>query len=60
MESENFKEELRSKLEEIDDLVKTMPYKGDSSNESQKVCLMIAINTLDATISGIEDSDLEE
>lgn len=53
---------LKSKLMKLSDsmygLVKAMPDKGNSCDDSQKVCLLNAINELDSLISGIEDSDL--
>ena len=48
---------LREHLEAMRDEVSNMPFKGNTSNESQKVCLVIAMNTLEHSIDGIEDSD---
>ena len=54
-----FVEELHELLNKVENKVDTMPYQGNSCNNSQKVCLQISINDLRATINGIEDEDLK-
>ena len=55
---EDLQEELREYLDAMRSKVILMPYKGDTSNDSQKVCLMIAMNTLEHSIDGLKTSDL--
>lgn len=37
-----------------------MPDKGDSSSESQKICLQMALNDFAQTVNGVEPSDFEK
>ena len=60
MNTPEFKEELKNQISCLEDLIHSMPYKGDSEEESQKVCLQNRLNDFYYTVNGIEDSDLEE
>lgn len=46
-------------LETLEQGIDTMPYKGDSSEDSQKVYVMEAIKKLEMAINGIEEKDFE-
>jgi len=52
------KEELYSLLEPIEAKINTLPYKGDKCSDSQKMCLIQALNELEYNINGLEKEDL--
>jgi hypothetical protein len=56
--TEKFKNELYRLLRQIETAVELMPYKGDKCEDSQRICLIQAINELEHTINGISDKDL--
>jgi hypothetical protein len=58
-ELEQLKEELSDHVQEITNLIETMPSKGLTSEECQKALLMNRIKSLDAAITGIEEDDLD-
>ena len=60
MKAKEFKLQIRGHLSHVEDLINSMPYKGDTSEDSQKVLLMTALNQLAYTVNGIEQSDLME
>lgn len=53
---DNFKDRAFILLEQLEELVNEMPFKGNSE-ESQKVCLGNAIHKLTAIVNGVEDID---
>jgi len=55
-----FKERLESLVSEIENVIDEMPFKGNSCQESQKICLIQALNKFSFAINGIEKDDLEE
>lgn len=59
MNKHTFKEDAEELIEKFQKLIDRMPDRGDSSSESQKVCLQISLNDLDATVNGVEDSDFD-
>ncbi|HUU87711.1 MAG TPA: hypothetical protein VMX17_08170 [Candidatus Glassbacteria bacterium] len=59
-QSETFKRRAEDLIEKIEALINKMPDKGNSSSESQKICLQIAINDFSHNVNGVEPSDFEE
>ncbi len=57
MKSKVYKDKLNDLIWEIEQLIEKMPYKGDSENESQKVCLTNRLNEFYYSVNGIEDED---
>lgn len=57
MELKEFQELLQEKLEEIEELVNQLPYKGDTCHASQKVCLLNSIKGLSSNINGLTLED---
>lgn len=55
-----FTEKLEKETEKIRRIIETMPYRGNTSEESQKVNLTMHLNKLEACINGIEEEDLQE
>jgi len=55
-----FKKKADDLIEKIETLINKMPDKGNSSSESQKICLQIAINEFSHNVNGVEPSDFEE
>jgi len=58
MNFESFKTELETLAEQFSDFIEMMPEKGDTSADSQKCALRVALNNLEANIMGIEPFDL--
>lgn len=58
MDLQDFKEQLEFHISEIEDLIHSLPDKGNSEEESQKVCLQNRLNDLYYTVNGVEQSDL--
>ena len=58
--AETFVKRVENLVSKIADIIEKMPDRGNSSNESQKVCLQQALNEFSYTINGIEDSDFEK
>ncbi len=57
--TENFKDRAVILLEQLEELVNEMPFRGNSEEESQKVCLANAIHKLHSVVNGVEDSDFD-
>lgn len=55
-----FKKRAETLLYKLEDLIKTMPDKGDVSNISQKVLLQQAINKVHYAVNGTCEEDLTE
>lgn len=51
-------EELLEQLELL--IENNMPYKGDVSDECQKITIMLALNEVSYTLNGLEEEDLIE
>ena len=60
MKAKEFKLQIRGHLSHVEDLINSMQHKGDTSDDSQKVLLMTALNQLQNVVNGIEQSDLKE
>ncbi len=54
---EQTKQRFESLIVELNHTLKLMPQKGNSTSECQKLCIQQAINELDYTINGIQESD---
>lgn len=52
------KQELHDLLKPIEAKINTLPYKGDKCSNSQKICLIQALNKLEHNINGLEKEDL--
>lgn len=60
MRTEDFKEKAEDLLTELETMITDeLPFKGNSEEESQKVCLMNAIHKLRSIVNGVEDSDFD-
>ncbi len=57
---ELFKIDLTKHLQELQKLVVTMPYRGNSCVDSQKICLNDKLASLEMTINGIREEDLNK
>ena len=54
---EQVTDKLRSQLAEIEETIKLMPVKGNTSETCQRTAINICINELDSLINGIELED---
>ena len=59
LDIEEFHERIESLIEEIEDLISEMPYKGDSETKSQKIYLINQLNQFHYAVNGIEEEDFE-
>ena len=50
--------ELRNHIEAMENLIDAMPDKGDKCESSQKVCLMLDLMSLSASVNGITVRDM--
>lgn len=57
---EEFKKEMTKLLRKMTTITCGLPYKGDTCEESQKICLINAINTVRQSVNGITISDFVE
>ena len=57
--TESFKANLQSRADLVRDRINEMPDKGDTSETSQKICLLNALGELEKNINGITDEDLK-
>lgn len=55
-----FKERLADLVGEIESLIETMPYKGDTASDSQKVDMLNKLREFEYTVNGLELEDLIE
>ena len=52
-------EQANEMLDTLRDMIEeTLPFKGDTCQESQKVCLLEAINKVEKCLNGLEEEDL--
>lgn len=58
MEITDFKQIAEKILGDLEELVSTMPQKGDRASDCQKLTIQQAINELYACINGTEQADL--
>lgn len=57
-QSETLKNKLEFEIEKIRDIIKnSMPYKGDTSLESQKVQLLNNLDRFEYSVNGIDPTD---
>ena len=55
-----FKKRSIELLDQLEALINEMPYKGDTCEESQKMCLTNSLMDLSHCFNGVEISDFEE
>lgn len=60
MKLTEFKQTAEAILGELEAHINKMPNKGDSQDESQKMCLKQAVNEVQWAINGVTDEDLVE
>ena len=58
--AETFKKRTEALISKLEDLIEKMPEKGNSMNDSQKVCLRQALNEFSYTVNGVEESDFKK
>lgn len=57
MKSDYWKNDVQVILDELEEKINELPDKGDTCEESQKVCLRIALNDLTMAVNGVEPED---
>lgn len=57
---DSFQRQANFYIEQLQHLIDEMPYHGDSSEESQKVCLQIALNELEYAVTGTTKEDFKK
>lgn len=57
---EGLKQEAADLMDKFQELINRLPHNGDKCEDSQKVCIQIALNELEATVNGLVDDDLIE
>ena len=60
MDIKDFKSKAEDLLGQLESLIQTMPQKGDTSTDCQRVYLQQQINEVYYAINGTEQSDLED
>ena len=55
-----FKEKAEKLLDKFENLIKTMPQKGNTSSTCQKTLLQLHINEVHSALNGMVQVDLEE
>ena len=55
-----FKTEAGKVVYKMENLINTMPHKGDKCADSQKVCLTVALKNLESFINGTGTEDFME
>lgn len=58
MELQQFKDKAEILIVRFNELIKELPDNGNTSEESQKITIKNAVNNLEHTINGTEESDL--
>jgi len=58
-DAEDFRSKADSLVFQLEGLINLIPYKGDNTIDSQKVCLINKLKELSSAINGVENSDLE-
>jgi len=59
MELTEFTEKTESIINRFQQLIDELPQKGDTSEDSQKVCLQQRLNELQYAVNGTRESDLK-
>jgi hypothetical protein len=54
---EKYKKQMVTLVDKMLTMTSTLPYKGDICEDSQKVCLIVAINEVDHCLNGLKLSD---
>lgn len=57
MNKEEFKNKVEDLVSQIEDIIKEMPYRGDSEIESQKIFLLNQLNQFSYAVNGVRDED---
>jgi len=57
MNAKTFKSEVDDLVSELEDLITSMPDKGNTEEDSQRVVLMNRLNELSYAVNGVEDED---
>lgn len=60
MNSTKFKTKAESLINELEELINTMPYRGNSEQESQKIYLSNKLNQFSYAINGVEEGDFDK
>lgn len=60
MKANQFKQKAQDLISQFEDLLQSMPQKGNTSSECQNITIQIALNKLDSCINGVEDSDFDD
>ena len=55
-----FKDTANQILDQFDRLVATMPFQGNTSDQSQKMCLMNGVGSLRHMVNGVVAADFRE
>lgn len=55
--AETFRRKAGALISKLEDLIEQMPFHGNSSSESQKVCLQNALSNFHHTVNGVEKND---
>ena len=55
--AQNFSLKAKHYIAMLNEMIDEMPDKGNTCEESQKICLINALKSFDNTINGVEDSD---
>lgn len=58
MDIESFRNQMEELLEQVEDLIHTMPQKGNTSSECQRLCLQQCLNRLWCALNGTTQEDL--
>jgi len=60
MKIDEFRQKIESHLDKIEDLILSMPQKGDVCQDCQKMCLQETFQAFWYTLNGTKQKDLEE
>ena len=60
MELKDFKEKAKLLIDEFQELIETMPQKGNTTNECQRLTMQQRLNELEHAVSGTQAEDLME
>ena len=52
-----FKTDMTILISKAEDVIQRLPDKGDKESDSQKICLINALNELEYTVNGVEVED---
>ena len=59
MKIDKFRQRIETHLSKIEDLILSIPQKGDICQDCQRMCLHEALNTFWYTLNGTKQEDLE-